>query len=38
MNSVFYFDIDDDLFASIKDNFNQGINDILTGMQEKNVY
>lgn len=38
MNSVFYFDIDDELFASIKDNFNRGINDILTGMQEKNVY
>lgn len=38
MNSVFYFDIDDELFAGIKKNFNQGINDILTSMQKKEVY
>ena len=38
MNSVFYFNIDDELFAGIKNNFNQGINDILTSMQKKDVY
>lgn len=38
MNSVFYFDIDDELFAAIKQNFNAGINEILTSMQKKDVY
>lgn len=38
MNSVFYFDIDDELFSGIKQNFNVGINEILAGMQKKNVY
>lgn len=37
MLGVFYFDIDDDLFAEIKGNINRGINDILNGMNEKNV-
>ena len=37
MLGVFYFDIDDDLFAEIKGNINKGINDILNGMNEKNV-
>jgi len=37
MNSIYYFDIDDELFKEIKGNINIGINDILDGMSEKNV-
>lgn len=37
MNSLFYFDIDDELFAEIKNNFNSGINSILDKMSQKNV-
>ena len=35
MNSIYYFDIDDELFKEIKGNINIGINDILDGMSEK---
>lgn len=37
MKDIHYFDIDDELFAEIKGNFNRGINSILDGMQKKNV-
>ena len=37
MKTLFYFDIDDELFKDIKDNFNSGINSILDKMNQKNV-
>lgn len=37
MKTLFYFDIDDELFKDIKDNFNAGINSILDKMNQKNV-
>ena len=37
MKTLFYFDIDDELFAEIKGNFNAGINSILDKMAQKGV-
>ena len=37
MGRLHYFDIDDEFLADIKGNFNKGINQILDGMEKKNV-
>lgn len=37
MKTLYYFDIDDELFAEIKNNFNSGVNSILDKMTQKNV-
>lgn len=38
MRALYYFDIDDELFSGLKASLNLGINSILDGMVQKNVY
>lgn len=37
MNSIYYFDIDDELLTKVKEDINLGIEDILRSMTEKDV-
>lgn len=37
MEKLFYFDIEDEYFEDIRNNFNAGVNSILDKMSQKNV-
>lgn len=37
MKKLFYFDIEDEYFEDIRNNFNAGVNSILDNMSQKNV-
>ncbi len=37
MRSLYYFDIDDELFSELKKNLNRAITSVIAGMQKKNV-